>query len=292
VNVRSATPTITFDRNSAYTWRLVNGDGSTFPLSTFNIANNASTAVATFTDAGNLGLGVTPSASTIPTLQFGANAIVTSTNSSYFAANATFNSGWKYITSSLNATQYQQTNGQHVFYTAGLGTAGNAITFTQAMTLDASGNLLVGSTTSSGERLQVTGTAKMGTHSTTGYSLVVQNNGANDVSGIRISTGATVDGYLSLAYDATNTYGSIQAGDNNVFRNIVINRQGGSVGIGANPNNSAVLQADSTTRGFLPPRMTTTQRNAIPTPAAGLIVYDTTDNKHYGYNGTTWNAFY
>jgi hypothetical protein len=38
--------------------------------------------------------------------------------------------------------------------------------------------------------------------------------------------------------------------------------------------------------------MTTTQRNAIVTPAAGLIVYDITDNKHYGYNGTTWNAFY
>lgn len=55
---------------------------------------------------------------------------------------------------------------------------------------------------------------------------------------------------------------------------------------------SAQLQVDSTTRGFLPPRMTTTQRNAIASPAAGLIVYDTTENKHYGYNGTTWNAFY
>jgi hypothetical protein len=38
--------------------------------------------------------------------------------------------------------------------------------------------------------------------------------------------------------------------------------------------------------------MTTTEKNAIATPAAGLVVYDTTDNKHYGYNGTTWNAFY
>jgi hypothetical protein len=57
-------------------------------------------------------------------------------------------------------------------------------------------------------------------------------------------------------------------------------------------NASAVMQADSTTQGFLPPRMTTTQRNAIATPAAGLVVYDNTDNKHYGYNGTTWNAFY
>ena len=64
--------------------------------------------------------------------------------------------------------------------------------------------------------------------------------------------------------------------------------------IGSNTaiNTSAALQIDSTTRGFLPPRVTTTEKNAIGTPAAGLIVYDTTDNRHYGYNGTTWNAFY
>jgi hypothetical protein len=39
---------------------------------------------------------------------------------------------------------------------------------------------------------------------------------------------------------------------------------------------SAILQADSTIKGFLPPRMTTTQKNAIATPVAGLVVYDTT----------------
>ena len=55
---------------------------------------------------------------------------------------------------------------------------------------------------------------------------------------------------------------------------------------------SSKLTIESTTQGFLPPRMTTTQRNAIASPAAGLVVYDNTDNKHYGYNGTTWNAFY
>jgi hypothetical protein len=38
--------------------------------------------------------------------------------------------------------------------------------------------------------------------------------------------------------------------------------------------------------------MTNAQMLAIATPAAGLIVYDTTNNKHYGYDGTTWNPFY
>ena len=42
---------------------------------------------------------------------------------------------------------------------------------------------------------------------------------------------------------------------------------------------SAVLSVDSTTKGFAPPRMTTVQKNAIVTPAAGLMVYDTTLNK-------------
>jgi len=52
---------------------------------------------------------------------------------------------------------------------------------------------------------------------------------------------------------------------------------------------SAVLQADSTTKGFLPPRMTTAQKNAIATPAAGLVVYDTTLNKLCVYT-TAWET--
>ena len=54
---------------------------------------------------------------------------------------------------------------------------------------------------------------------------------------------------------------------------------------------SAILQADSTTKGFLPPRMTTLQRDIISSPANGLIIYNTTTNKHQGYNGT-WNDMY
>jgi len=55
---------------------------------------------------------------------------------------------------------------------------------------------------------------------------------------------------------------------------------------------SAVMNVDSTTKGFLPPRMTTTQKNAIATPTAGLIVYDTTTNKACCYNGTIWNDLF
>ena len=57
-------------------------------------------------------------------------------------------------------------------------------------------------------------------------------------------------------------------------------------------NSSAALSADSTTKGFLPPRMTTTQKNAIASPAAGLVVYDSTTNKLCCYNGSTWNDLF
>lgn len=51
---------------------------------------------------------------------------------------------------------------------------------------------------------------------------------------------------------------------------------------------SAILDASSTTKGFLKPRMTTTQRNAISSPATGLEVYDTDLKKSYYYNATAW----
>jgi hypothetical protein len=54
---------------------------------------------------------------------------------------------------------------------------------------------------------------------------------------------------------------------------------------------SAKLQVDSTTQGFLPPRMTDAERDAIATPAAGLMIYDTTNNQMNYWNGSTWIAF-
>lgn len=52
---------------------------------------------------------------------------------------------------------------------------------------------------------------------------------------------------------------------------------------------SATVVVTSTTKGFLPPRMTTTQKNAIASPAAGLVVYDTDLNKLCVYT-TAWQT--
>jgi hypothetical protein len=63
----------------------------------------------------------------------------------------------------------------------------------------------------------------------------------------------------------------------------------GNVGIGTtNPNANAILDISSTTKAIMLPRMTTVQRSAISPPAAGMVVYDTTEAALYTHNGSTW----
>jgi hypothetical protein len=152
--------------------------------------------------SGNLGLGVTPSAwgSTFAGGVFQAknasvlgylNAVYLGAN--YYATNSTDN----YIATGF-ASRYQQTSGQHQWLTAASGTAGNAITFTQAMTLDASGNLGIG-TSSPTYKLDVQGTTAAGyvgqsltNNSSTGYvqqAFRVGSNAANGGAGIFYAPG-------------------------------------------------------------------------------------------------------
>lgn len=63
-----------------------------------------------------------------------------------------------------------------------------------------------------------------------------------------------------------------------------------SVGINTTPAASAALDVVSTSKGMLVPRVTTMQRNAITTPAKGLMVYDSTLNNFYFHSGTAWTA--
>lgn len=62
------------------------------------------------------------------------------------------------------------------------------------------------------------------------------------------------------------------------------------VGIGTNdPDPSSILEVNSTDRGILIPRLSTSQRNAISSPAEGLIVYDTNFKSLFTYTGSSWN---
>jgi hypothetical protein len=124
------------------------------PLSLFGSSVRLGNGAQVIIDSsGNLGLGVTPNA------WVGAKAIRVSNVGNFYADGVNFNytagvtmnayqtgaSTWAYSLSQP-ASRYEQVNGLHVWHTAPSGTAGDAITFTQAMTLDASGNLGVGIT--------------------------------------------------------------------------------------------------------------------------------------------------
>ena len=66
---------------------------------------------------------------------------------------------------------------------------------------------------------------------------------------------------------------------------------GGNVGIGTiTPNISAGLDVDFTGKGFLPPRMSSSQMNGIVSPPAGLMLYNTTLNTMVYFNGTSWSS--
>lgn len=118
------------------------------------------------TSAGNVGIGVTPSAwlSTTKVLQIGdrASIFTNSSEQTLVGNNVYVNSSSQntYIETAL-ASLYQQAAGVHYWYNAPSGTAGNAITFTQAMTLDASGNLGIG-TTAPSSKLQVSNSTNGG----------------------------------------------------------------------------------------------------------------------------------
>jgi hypothetical protein len=65
----------------------------------------------------------------------------------------------------------------------------------------------------------------------------------------------------------------------------------GSLLLGTTTNEaSSILTMESTTQGFLPPRMTTTEKNAIASPATGLVVYDNTLNKLSVFTGLVWET--
>jgi hypothetical protein len=104
--------------------------------------------------SGNLGLRTVPSAwrSNTPAFQIGSSGVSLFSDSGVAAElgnNVFLNASSQYIYQRTDlASRYQQYQGQHRWFTAPSGTAGNAITFTQAMTLDASGNRQLGGTTS------------------------------------------------------------------------------------------------------------------------------------------------
>ena len=181
-------------------WRIGDGAGASAGSFGFYDATAAATRM-TLDTSGNLGLGVTPSAwsSFRKSIEIGAsgNSIAGSTSSGVLElyANSYINTGGNYVYSTSSTAGLYQINGNsHQWYTAPSGTAGTGISFTQAMTLASSGNLLVGTTTDSGYKLDVNGTGRF--VSTWGASA------SNPFLVVERSGGAVSS---AIGYDNTNT---------------------------------------------------------------------------------------
>ena len=170
-------------------------------------------------------------------------------------------------------------------------------------------SLIVGSFTSPTASLQVKGSGA--TSATT--ALLVENSAGTELLKVvddgqleiksnsgRVSTtsGTSIFSYSSGGggvLDVNPANGNSvkfrARGDNDTFL-IQTNPAGDNVGIGASsPDSTAKLQVDSTTQGFLPPRMTDAERDAITNPAAGLMICDTSNNQMNYWNGSSWIAF-
>jgi hypothetical protein len=163
------------------------------------------------------------------------------------------------------------------------------------------GNLLVGTSTNAGFALDVVGTARV-TGAITGTSTLTlgQTGTAGEVILNRSSNGAVVGGIRADGNGAEiggSGYSSKILCSNGGTRiqffttTERMRLEGGNLLIGTTTDvASSKLTIESTTQGVLFPRMTTTQKNAIASPATGLVVYDTTLNKLSVRGALTWET--
>jgi hypothetical protein len=163
------------------------------------------------------------------------------------------------------------------------------------------GNWGINTTTDSGFRLDVNGTARVSaTDGVSAFQITAPNRAWYFTTSAQGGTfnaisGATngVNGNGNYGYVLGNGWafniGLTTSQPNSFFSVYPSGTNQGEVRIGGQTGNgSSLLTIESTTKGFLPPRMDSTQKNAISGPAAGLMIYDTTLNRPCFYNGTTW----
>jgi len=116
-----------------------------------------------------------------------------------------------------------------------------------------------------------------------------------------VALGASVTGSLEVTQNLNVTGLGTILGNVRLDADLTLQGDNNTIGIGTGysvgvgtltPAADAILELKSTDKFFIVPRLTTAQRDGVASTTAGAIIYNTTDNRHQGYNGTTWNNFY
>ena len=205
---------------------IANGSAGVYQISSgvhywYNAASGMANAAMTLTNtmilnnSGHLGLGVTPSSwgGSSKAIQIGARMSVYNDgfNNALFGNNTYFDgSNNIYINTAAASRFYLENTGAFLWQQASSGTAGNTINFTTAMTLNASGNLGLGTTDTQGFRLAVDGPNVSQGDVTTTIRVF-------DTASATIGTGGGISfaGYFSGTSSIINTFSYIKGGKEN-----------------------------------------------------------------------------
>jgi len=174
----------------------------------------------------------------------------------------------------------------------------------ERMRIGSDGNVGIG-TTDPVEKLQVVGNVRIGDGAGVLDDLVLKGSDAIGPSSVGGSTSAAIITTNGTPTGAGHIGIEVPSNDNGDGFYVATdpNQTGtadllalkidalGNVGIGETAP-SAPLTVTSTTGGVILPRMTTTQMNAISSPANGEMIYNTTANKFYGYANGAWVALH
>jgi hypothetical protein len=143
----------------------------------------------------------------------------------------------------------------------------------EIMRIPTTGNVLINTTTDAGFRLDVNGTARVQGNFQVGVGTEILQLYTGNYRSFIDGSGT---GIMNIRVLTTNVMTLSPGG-------VAMNLAGETF-----VNASSIFELISTTKGFLPPRMTTTQKNAIASPAEGLMVYDTVLKRPCFYDGTSW----
>ncbi len=251
---------------------LISGSGTLGSLNVDNTLYVSGSRVGIGTGTPVVNLQVGDGTNGANSLYVGGN--VSSTQTIGFAVNGS--TVYHGLTSNANTGEFR--------IGAGFNGGGHYLVFssgnnTERMRIASSGNILIGTTTDAGYLLDVNGTARVVT------SILV---GAGSGTGT-VQTGVCRATYFnSYANNFTIFETNNSTGAAKFYQAI-------SVGTSSDPVASAQLEVVSTTKGFLPPRMTGAQAELISSPAEGLMIYATagtgvtiTSKGWWGYDGATW----